>query len=264
MKRIHLFEFEDFPWFPDWIRRLMTRYIVAVHRLLGTAPELAGLVKKALPYSPVPHIIDLCSGSGGPMPEVVAHLQAGGDHADLSLSLTDLYPNLEVAQEVNTDAHPHISYQTEPVNAAALDPTIKGLRTMVCSMHHMRPEVAKSILRDAQQARQPICVFEISDNSFVKWLWWIAIPINIIVVLLVTPMIRPMTWQQLVFTYLIPILPLVIAWDGSVSNARTYTLADMDILLEGLDSADYTWEKGTIKGKAKKLYLMGLPVPKPA
>ena len=74
-------------------------------------------------------------------------------------------------------------------------------------------------------------------------------------------MIRPMSWQQLIFTYIVPILPIIIAWDGAVSNARTYTLADMDILLEGLKSDDYIWKKNTIKGKGgNKIYLMGLPV----
>lgn len=72
-------------------------------------------------------------------------------------------------------------------------------------------------------------------------------------------MARPFTWQQLLFTYLIPIIPICFAWDGAVSNARTYTLSDMELLLEGLESDDYTWEKGVIDGKSKKLYLLGLP-----
>ena len=37
-----------------------------------------------------------------------------------------------------------------------------------------------SILKQAFDSRQGILVFEISDNSFPKWLWWIAIPVNII------------------------------------------------------------------------------------
>jgi hypothetical protein len=74
-------------------------------------------------------------------------------------------------------------------------------------------------------------------------------------------MVRPMTWQQLVFTYLIPILPMFIAWDGAVSNARTYTLEDMGELIHGLSDETYTWEKGKVKGKGgNKLYLLGRPV----
>ncbi len=261
MKRIHLFEFEDQSWFPNWLRMLMTRYIVAIHKLLGSAEELADLLAKTLPYSESPKIIDMCSGGGGPMPEVVQILKEKHGVTDLSLNLSDLYPNTDVAAEINSQGDSDITYLTEPIDATNLPEKHKGIRTMICSMHHMKPDLAKSILKDAKDARQPICVFEISDNSFPPvWLWWLPIPINIITTLFITPMVRPMNWKQIVFTYLIPLLPIFIAWDGAVSNSRTYTLEDMDILLEGLHSEDYTWEKGVIKGKSKKLYLLGLPV----
>jgi hypothetical protein len=77
--------------------------------------------------------------------------------------------------------------------------------------------------------------------------------------LFITPVVRPLTWQQLVFTYIIPIIPLCFAWDGAVSNARTYTLNDIDELLKDIEADDYKWEKGKIKGKTTKLYLLGLP-----
>ena len=51
------------------------------------------------------------------------------------------------------------------------------------------------------------------------------------------------------FTYLIPILPLFIAWDGAVSNARTYTLEDMGELIQGLSGEKYSWDMEKLKGK---------------
>ena len=121
-------------------------------------------------------------------------------------------------------------------------------------------EFAKSILKNARESGQPICIYEISDNSTPKAIWWIAIPFAFLMTFFVTPMVRPMSWQQLVFTYLIPLIPLFIAWDGAVSNARTYSREDIDILLEGLKSKSYSWETGTIKGKGgNKMYLLGLP-----
>jgi hypothetical protein len=52
----------------------------------------------------------------------------------------------------------------------------------------------------------------------------------------------------------------LIAWDGAVSNIRTYTLEDMEILTEELTTENYTWEKGKIKGKGgNNLYLLGKP-----
>jgi hypothetical protein len=260
MKRIHLFEFEDLAWFPNWLRIRMTRFIVAMHKLLGSSDELANLVAKALKHSKKQQVIDLCSGSGGPMLDVVKIIKEKHHVENLKLTFSDLYPNTEVAQEINSQNNPNIEYLTTPVNAGNIDKSKVGVRTMVCSMHHMRPAIAKSILKDAKEAHQPICVFEISDNSYPFWLWWISIPFTFIMVFFVTLMVRPVTWQQLVFTYLIPILPLFIAWDGAVSNARTYTLKDLDVLLEGLESENYKWEKGIIKGKGRKLYLLGLPI----
>jgi len=38
MKRIQLFEFEDFQWFSNFLKMCMIHYILTMHRLLGT-PE---------------------------------------------------------------------------------------------------------------------------------------------------------------------------------------------------------------------------------
>lgn len=90
-----------------------------------------------------------------------------------------------------------------------------------------------------------------------------VMPMNLLMAFFITPLVKPMTWQQLVFTYLVPIIPICFAWDGAVSNARTYTLADMDELLNGLQTSDYVWEKGQTGGMLKKLYLLGLPMASP-
>ncbi len=259
MKRIHLFEIEDFAWFPDVLRTCMTRLIVVMHRLLGSRDELAALIDIALKHAEKPAIVDLCSGSGGPMLEVFSAIQDNPRRQDLSLTLSDLYPNLDLAKEINSHHDSRIRYITSPVDATKVGPAVKGVRAMVGSLHHMRPEVAQRILRDAEESRQPICIFEISDNSFPIALWWVALPLNFLMAFFITPLVRPLSWQQLVFTYLLPIIPLCFAWDGAVSNARTYTLEDMDELLSGLGSENYRWEKGRISGRSKKLYLLGLP-----
>ncbi|MDQ3100184.1 MAG: hypothetical protein M3R08_02245 [Bacteroidota bacterium] len=98
-----------------------------------------------------------------------------------------------------------------------------------------------------QRKEQPICIYEISDNGFPIFLWWIAIPLNFIMALLITPFVRPLTLEQIIFTYLIPIIPFFFAWDGAVSNARTYTIEDMDILLEGIETKVSPWN--TKKGQ---------------
>lgn len=259
LKRLHLFEFEDLNRFPHWLRQCMTRLIIVMHNLLGTGEKVAGLIAKILKETSSPAIIDLCSGSGGPMPEVLEILNEKHGIDDIHLTLTDLYPDLETAKALNKQGGNNISYMTSPVDATHIDGRINGLRTIVGSFHHFPPPEAKQILSSAYKSRMPICIFEISDNSTPIWLWWIAIPINFIMAFFITPMVRPMSWQQLVFTYIIPIIPVCFAWDGAVSNARTYTLSDLDELLDEVGSKDYRWKKGTVNGKTKHLYLLGIP-----
>jgi hypothetical protein len=257
MKRIHLFEFEDFNWFPDWLRKCLTRMMVVMHKLLHTSEEMAALVERGLKSTGDNTIIDLCSGSGGPMPEVVDLLNQKG--LTSKLIMTDLFPNQEYASSINMDSSDNLKYMTDPVDASNVSSQLNGLRTMVGSLHHMKPEVVKKILQNAMNSKQPFLAFEISDNSYPKALWWIAIPFNIIASLFVSAFARPYSFQQFFFTYLCPLIPITFAWDGAVSNARTYTLDDLDILLKDVQSEDYTWEKGIVKGKSKKIYLLGLP-----
>ena len=260
MKRIQLFEFEDLTWFPAFLRQYMMRFITTMHGLLDSSSHLKTLVEKGLKHSSKPEIIDLCSGGGGPMPEVINKLKSENGIKGLKLTMTDLYPDKRMAKKVSYQNDPSITYSTTSMDATNVPSDAIGLRTMICSMHHMKPDTAKLILKNTMEAQQPICIYEISDNSFQKAIWWIAFPINILTTLLITPMVRPFSLGQLIFTYLIPILPIVIAWDGALSNARTYTLEDMDQILEGLNSNGYSWEKGSIKGKGgNKLYLLGLP-----
>jgi ActR/RegA family two-component response regulator len=261
MKRIHLFEFEDFQWFPNFLRMCMTRYILTMHQLLGTAEDLAELLSPVLQKTKKTKIVDLCSGAGGPMAEVKQLLEEKHGFSGLSLTMTDLYPNTEVASSINAQEDSSIRYLTEPVDATNVQQSQEGLRTMICSMHHMRPATAKNILKAAKEDQQAICIFEISDNSMPFFLWWLAIPTSFLMVFFITPFVRPLSFKQIVFTYLIPLLPIFIAWDGAVSNARTYTLDDWDKILADLQSDDYNWKKGTIKGKAgNKMYLIGEPV----
>lgn len=261
MKRIYLFELEDFSWFPQVIRQGMTRLILVMHDLLATHEKIAALLARLLTESKTSQIVDLCSGSGGPMPKVFSILKNTYGFSDISLSLTDLYPDLETAEAINKQTETNITYLTQPIDATQIGSALNGIRTMIASFHHMHPQKAKQILASAQKSHSPICIFELSDNSTPFWLWWLSFPINILTALFITPMVRPLTWQQLLFTYPIPIIPLCFAWDGAVSNARTYTINDLDELLDGIQSSTYCWEKGTIKGKGgtKHLYLLGSP-----
>jgi len=229
-----------------------------MHKLLNTSNHVADILAPALKETKYKKVVDLCSGSGGPMLEAIKILEDKYGLEDLSLTLTDLYPNQELVRNFNSK-NGNVSYEPLNVDVSHILPELDGFRTIISGFHHMPPKTAKRILESAKQDKRPILIFEMSDNSAPILLSFIALPINFLMALFVTPAVRPLTCQQLLFTYLIPIIPLTFAWDGAVSNMRTYTLSDLDELLEGLYSEDYTWKKERINGRAKQLYLLGIP-----
>ena len=263
MKRIHLFEFEDLAWFPNWIRQCMTQYIKALHRSTDTASVILPLVERGLGAARNNQIIDLCSGAGGPMVDVVQRLNGSTDKQLVHLTLTDLYPNLNAVESLERDPVKNIRYSRQPIDAANVSEEMFGMRTMICSLHHMTPEVVKEILTDTASKKQPFLAMELSDNSAPIWLWWLAIPVGFLLSLFLTLRVRPLSATQLIFTYCLPILPLFLSWDGAVSNARTYTKQDLEFLISQIDSQAYSWEIGTVKNArlpGKMSYLLGLPV----
>lgn len=241
----------------------MTNLIVVFHKLTGTPAVLAQLLSKVKEQTPFQQIVDLGSGSGGAMPLVLAELQKEG--SELSLLLTDLYPNPKMVERFNADQSSGVRYAAQPVDATNMASIPAGLKTMVNSFHHMPPPVARKILKTAQDNRQPFFLYEMAENKIPTLLWWLLLPISLTIVfimaLILTPFSRPLTGQQLLFTYLIPIIPLAYAWDGQASLVRMYTFEDLQQLLpEKVE--DYSWEMAPApnpKGKTLGYYVLGRP-----
>jgi hypothetical protein len=266
MKRVHVFEFEDAAWFPSWLRASMTNVIAVMGRAIGVDEVLSELVSRVLAQQRINRIVDLGSGAGGVMPDVVERIRSNADTAETSLLLTDLYPNGDAIAALEGTANGHVRYERESVDATDLASAPTGLKTMVNCFHHMRPEQARLILESARESRQPLLIYEMGDNKMPFALWClglpIAVPLGVLICFVLTPFVRPLTVRQLIFTYAIPLVPMFWAWDGQASMPRIYTPEDLDELLRGLESEDYVWEKGeakTPRGAKMGNYLLGFP-----
>ena len=267
MKRVHVLEFEDLPWFPTWLRTSLTNNLVVFARLLGVNEVLERLIAGALEKHQTSKIVDLGSGSGGPLPAIHQKLthQKGFEHIQLELS--DKYPNPNAINAFNGPSHTGVRYRESPVDATQLETAGPGLKTMVNCFHHMRPPQARAILASAVKHRQPLLIYEMGGHITLPFpLWLLGLPLGLSFVfvmgLITSALVRPVSWKHLFFTYAVPLIPIFFAWDGQASTARMYTDADLDALLTGLDHQEYTWTRGTGRTKrGQKLgtYLLGLP-----
>jgi hypothetical protein len=135
---------------------------------------------------------------------------------------------------------------------------IAGLRTMCNSLHHFAPQDAYAILASAVTAGEPIAIFEVSERS---WRGVFSVLLLPPLLWLITPFIRPLTWWRLLFTYLIPLAPLIIMWDALVSALRIYTPDELRAMGEGLPGPTYLWEADRIWHRGFPItYLFGYPI----
>ena len=252
MRRLHLMELEDQPWFPRTIRDLATDYLQYIQERFRIDRAMTPLIRRALDEGHAAGIVDLCSGGSGPLLGVVTDLAAEG--RDVQATLTDLYPNLPAFEKIAAASGGLIAYERQPIDARSVPSRLAGLRTMFNAFHHLRPADARAVLHAAAAAGQPIAVLEISERS----LRTIPVLLSPLFVWLATPFMRPFTWPRFLFTYVIPLVPFTVLWDGVVSQLRAYTVDELRALTEG--SAPMRWEAGQVpiaRGNARLTYLIG-------
>ncbi len=253
MKRVHLFEFEDQKWFPGFLRDYMTDFLQFASNQGKIYDPIIPLLVDRLKKEKYPVIIDLGSGGGGGLISLNNSLKE--DLPELKIILTDLYPNRAAFEHASTLAE-NFEFVEQAVDARNVPGELKGLRTQFLSLHHFKPADAKAILQNAVHANSSIAVFEAQERSLASFIGMLLSPLT---VLLFTPFIRPFRWGRILFTYLLPIIPIAVLWDGLVSALRTYSVNEMQELVHDLQGADtYDWNIGKAKAKfGIVLYLIG-------
>ncbi|TDW52259.1 hypothetical protein EV144_101947 [Flavobacterium sp. 270] len=253
MARIHLFEFEDQSWLPNFIRNYMTDFLQFLSNKTPMYKGIVPIIEKGLKQSKTNQIIDLGSGGGGGLIWINKELRK--NIPDLKILLTDYFPNINAFEYTQKQAN-NFEFIKTSIDARNVPENLNGLRTQFLSLHHFKPKDAQQILQNAVDSNSSIAIFEGQERSFQSILAMIGSPIT---VLLTTPFIRPFNIGRIIFTYLIPIVPILILWDGVVSSLRTYSVDEMNVLVSNLNNAaNFNWEIGKVKsGPTKILYLLG-------
>ena len=256
--RIHLFELEDQPWFPTLIRDLATDYLRCVEQRVGLHRHVLPVLTDALRENEAGHVLDLCSGGGGPVISLQRELALAG--LSVRFTLSDRFPNLEAFERATELSEGSIDFIPTPLDARSVPLELSGFRTFFNAFHHFAPSDAQSILQDAADAGRPIGVFEIPERSLKMIFGVLFTPLMVWVL---TPSIRPFRWSRLLWTYLLPAVPLTCLWDGVVSMFRAYTTNELLALAESTGTSDYEWRAGENRDPSapgKLTYLVGRPL----
>jgi len=258
VRRLQLFEIHEQAWFPQFLRDYVTEALQILLELGNLYGPAVRRLQKTLEVTKADRVVDLCSGAGGPWLSLTDQL-AG--RSPLEICLTDKYPHEKASIGARRLHSRRIHFHPVPVEATQIPAGLKGFRTMFTAFHHFPPQKARAILEDAVLSRQGIGIFEASGKHVFTIFLILLLPFLYFVVV---PFVRPFRWERLLWSYLIPVLPLVLLFDGIVSCLRAYSPKELREFTEGISGADYTWEIGEMTGgrmPARVTFLIGYPSP---
>lgn len=256
---MRLFEIHDQPWFPGLLRDQTTdalQFVLNAGNLYGPiVPQLS----KALKESGAVRILDLCSGAGGPWLSLPKALEQKVGHS-LEICLTDKYPHAHAFDNAKALEEKRVRFHSSPVDAMQIPDGLTGFRTMFSSFHHFEPSEARAILQDAVNKGQGIGIFEAAGRRAKTIFLTFLMPVGC---LALTPFIRPFRWSRFLWTYIIPVVPFVLWFDGVMSCLRSYSPQELGDLTSGLTGLEYDWKIGQDTSGLFALpitYLIGCPI----
>lgn len=260
MRFVRLFEIHDQPWFPQFLREEFVDGLQMILNVTNTYQPIAKLLRKRLEECGAERVLDLCSGAGGPWPSLLRHFEMFGGRP-FKVLLTDKYPSERKVHDFTPPAANRIHFLRHSVDATQIPEHLHGFRTLFSSFHHLNPDEARSLLQDSVSRRQGIGVFEAPARRILTLLSLLLIPIA---AWLFVPFRRPFRWSRLLWTYLIPVIPFVLVFDGLISCFRAYSRWELQEMTNELATAEYRWEIGEESEGLFPLritYLIGCPRP---
>lgn len=71
------------------------------------------------------------------------------------------------------------------------------------------------------------------------------------------PFVRPFRWSRVFFTYVLPAIPMLFGWDGTVSALRAYSTDELLAIARAVPGSEsYDW---SAKNSGTALCLIGQP-----
>lgn len=254
MRRVNCSEIHEQPWFPQSLRDEVTETLQFIFDTARFYGPITTTFAAALRAAGTQTVVDLCSGAGGPWIWLQKTIAEQGT-TPIKVVLTDRYPNLAAgcrAQKISDGA---IEYRAESVDAQRIPVSLGGFRTIFSSLHHFSPDEIVAMLHDAIEHEQGIGFFEVAKRRPRTIFHACFMPVA---ALCLVPFMRPLRFARLVWTYLLPVIPFVLLFDGVLSCLRAYLPGELRQMASRIGANKYNWEVGE---SGPITYLIGYPGP---
>lgn len=187
-------------------------------------------------------VLELASGGAGPISTMLDAARRDGATMP-AITLSDLHPDLDTFRRMAQEYPACVDYVSEPVDASAVPTAASGhpLRSMCTGFHHFSPTQARKMLAATVANADGLFLMEPMPCS------WLALAMSLpnVPILMLAPFFakRFSLWKCLIST-LLPLVPLMIVWDGVVSALRIYRPEEILALVPESERSQWTWEWG--------------------
>lgn len=231
MKRKDIPQIASQNWFPHFLKKCVHEFMTWFVLQIKAAKPFMPIIEKGLQSSSNNVIINIEQDTG-----------AGIRTLEPFLSPSTAINNIRIDQ-----------FEAEAVK-------LTGLYVSINSFHQLNSDKAVKLLTKIAESNQPLAILEGNNDS----LWQVVgmlvfVPLTVILTAL---FVKPFRLSRLVFTYLIPILPLVTLTDGFIALFKLYSPKDLIELTNKIPVENYEWKSGKLdNGRGGKIiYLLGIPV----
>lgn len=257
MKRRHLLEFNERSECPKFIRDSVVETLGMGLRLINMGNIIGPPFAKFMQRTQVSQVLDLCTGTGVPVRLLAQWLKEHGETSPKFL-VSDLFPNLESFEEITSQKELGIQSVDVSVNALNVDSGLEhDTRTIINSFHHFTPIMAEAILEDTVQKNKSIFIYEgfrRDPMGLVPTGPWMTLA------LLANPWIAKRSkFLKIIFSYIIPIIPLIAMWDGLVSTLRIHTEHDLMEMVSKWPQYEWSYSEHPYARGGKAVIFSGYP-----
>lgn len=260
---LRLFEIADQAICPPVVRRCCQNVLTSewTHRVPFIQPKspaelAAAVILEALDEFADPDesgltVVDFCSGSGGPVPtieKIVNRRRKERRLSPVSFLMTDLNPHVG-AWEIAAAESSHLSFVPEAVDAthppssvinasnshqcasSNAGPKRRVFRLYCLCFHHFSDPMARQVLASTLDTADGFAILELQDRRLASF---VLMLLDFFFIFLMTPIWFGASPIQLLFTYIFPVVPFIMSFDGIISSLRTRTFGEVLQLIDGI------------------------------
>jgi len=224
-------ELHEHRWFPALWRDQLTDFLSFFNIHSGTYRPALKRMRDILGDENVPSVYtDLCAGCGLYDWHFARKLSRDLGR-DLRVRLTDLYPSYRQWKEIADLSGGMAEPVERPLSAPEAIRRFEGLHVMFSGLHHFSPEEIEEMIRSAVENGRTLAFFDYSRRNRLL-LEALLMPASLPFMILTAPLVWKFSWKRLFFTWIVPVLPLLLFIDGWLSRLRAYRTDELRKILE--------------------------------